>query len=95
MSGESNKKHLNITITGRVQGVGFRASTCRKAKKIGVAGFVRNEADGSVYIEAEGTEQELNKLLQWLQHGPRFARVDNVKKEEGTTKNYATLQIQR
>jgi acylphosphatase len=47
-------KHINIKITGKVQGVFFRASTKAVADQIGVKGFVKNEKDGSVYVEAEG-----------------------------------------
>ncbi len=76
--------------------MGFRASTRRKAKKLGITGFVRNKPNGSVHIEAEGTEKKLNNLVDWLEEGgPRFASVDNVKIEKGKLKNYQTFQIQR
>jgi len=48
------KKHVNITVKGRVQGVGFRYSAMEAAEELGIKGFVRNMPDGSVYIEAEG-----------------------------------------
>ncbi|MFW6143898.1 MAG: acylphosphatase [Patescibacteria group bacterium] len=96
MTSEKEVKHLNITVTGRVQGVGFRANTRRQAKRLGIKGFVRNEQDGSVYIEAEGTDEELKELLDWLeQGGPRFAKVDNIIKEKGKLKNYSDFRVQR
>ena len=57
------KKHYTIIVTGRVQGVGYRSFTCHEAKKAGVTGYVKNELDGSVYIEAEGNEKSLDKFV--------------------------------
>ena len=65
-------------IYGHVQGVGFRYFTRQYALKIGVTGFVRNLADGSVEVIAAGSESQIDALDAWLQHGPRTAIVDNV-----------------
>ena len=65
-------------IYGHVQGVGFRYFTWKQALKIGVTGFVRNLADGSVEVIAVGSENQIDALNAWLQHGPRTAIVDNV-----------------
>ena len=65
-------------IYGHVQGVGFRYFTWQYALKIGVTGFVRNLADGSVEVIAVGSESQIDALDAWLQHGPRTAIVDNV-----------------
>ena len=65
-------------IYGHVQGVGFRYFTWQYALKIGVTGFVRNLADGSVEVIAVGSENQIDALDAWLQHGPRTAIVDNV-----------------
>ena len=65
-------------IYGHVQGVGFRYFTWKYALKIGVTGFVRNLADGSVEVIAAGSESQIDALDAWLQHGPRTAIVDNV-----------------
>ena len=65
-------------IYGYVQGVGFRYFTWQYALKIGVTGFVRNLADGSVEVIAVGSENQIDALNAWLQHGPRTAIVDNV-----------------
>jgi acylphosphatase len=66
-------------VFGVVQGVGFRFSTEGEADRIGVAGFVRNLADGSVEIEVEGETYDVEKLLTWLREGgPASARVDRV-----------------
>ncbi len=58
-------KHLNIKIHGQVQGVFFRDSAKQAADKLGIKGFAKNEADGTVYIEAEGEEAGLGKFLEW------------------------------
>lgn len=68
--------HQNIRITGKVQGVGFRETTKYVADQSGVKGFVRNEADGSVYIEAEGEQWELDAFVDWCNEGPDRAKVE-------------------
>jgi len=88
-------KHYNIRITGRVQGVWFRNSTRSKAQELGVTGFVRNEPDGSVYIEAEGDESALKKLVEWCRLGPPRAKVEGVELEEGELKNFTEFKISR
>ena len=65
-------------IYGHVQGVGFRYFTWQYALKIGVTGFVRNLADGTVEVIAVGSESQIEALDAWLQEGPRTAIVDNV-----------------
>ncbi|MBU1110421.1 acylphosphatase [Patescibacteria group bacterium] len=72
------RKHFNIKIHGHVQGVFFRVAACEKANELGVTGFVRNEPDGSVYIEAEGEESALSEFLDWCHHGPPSARVGRM-----------------
>lgn len=65
-------------VVGRVQGVGFRAATVDAARRLGVAGSVRNLADGSVEVVAEGSAEALAGLRAFLARGPRFARVDRL-----------------
>lgn len=67
-----------MKIYGRVQGVFFRANTVEKAQQLGLTGSVRNEPDGTVYIEAEGEEEILKRLLEWCYQGPQMGMVDNV-----------------
>jgi len=66
-------------VSGRVQGVFFRASTERQARALGVTGHALNLPDGRVEVLACGSEQALSELEQWLQHGPPGARVDDLK----------------
>jgi acylphosphatase len=65
-------------ITGKVQGVYFRQSTRLQAEGLAIRGFARNLADGSVEVVAHGTGAAVERLLQWLQQGPRMARVEQV-----------------
>ena len=74
----SNRKHIAIRVHGKVQGVFFRASTQEKAEALGLTGFVQNEDDGTVYLEAEGDEEALRKLEQWVHEGPTHAKVSRV-----------------
>ncbi len=71
-------KQLHCFVRGRVQGVFFRASVQREARRLGLTGWVKNLADGSVEFAAEGEEHELKELLGWAQRGPSAARVDRV-----------------
>ena len=69
-------KHYNIRISGRVQGVGFRYSAMQMAQVYGVKGFVRNEADGSVYLEVEGNEPNIGLFIGWCEKGPGYGRIE-------------------
>lgn len=89
------KKHFKIQVFGKVQGVWYRASTQRKAEELGVQGFVRNQADGSVYVEAEGDVKALQALIDWCYEGPPGARVERVDQSEGEWKGFEGFQIKR
>lgn len=69
-------------VSGRVQGVFYRASTREQALALGIAGCARNRADGSVEVLASGSMQALDALEQWLHQGPSAARVDAVERED-------------
>jgi acylphosphatase len=71
-------------VSGRVQGVFYRASTCEKARALGLNGYARNLADGRVEVCASGQAQALEALQAWLWQGPPEARVEQVEAEDGT-----------
>lgn len=71
-------KRVRMRITGRVQGVGYRASTRERATALGLSGWVRNTPDGAVELEAQGSEARLEALRAWCRIGPPHARVDGV-----------------
>jgi acylphosphatase len=68
-----------IIVTGRVQGVYFRASARERAVALGITGTVRNLPDGSVEVVACGTGEQVQSMIAWCHEGPRGARVDEVK----------------
>lgn len=65
-------------VSGSVQGVGFRWSAREAAHRLGVAGFARNRADGSVEVEVEGDDQQVQEMLAWLRTGPPGSEVVDV-----------------
>lgn len=69
-------------VRGRVQGVGFRWFVEREANILGIAGWVRNNFDGTVEVLAVGTREQLARMRSRLQEGPRAARVDEVEESE-------------
>jgi acylphosphatase len=71
-------KRLEASIYGYVQGVFFRETTRREAQRLKLAGWVRNEADGSVKVVAEGAPDTLEELQRFLHRGPSAARVERV-----------------
>ncbi|MEM9833527.1 MAG: acylphosphatase [Bacteroidota bacterium] len=85
----------SIQVTGKVQGVFFRASTQEKAQSLGVRGWVKNEADGSVLIRAEGDEANLQKLIEWCHQGSTHARVQQVYQKEVEEEGCSDFQIRR
>lgn len=72
-------------VTGRVQGVGFRAATQDTARDLGLAGWVRNRSDGAVEIMAAGDESALDRLRDWLGRGPGMAAVRDVEAQPAET----------
>ena len=69
-------------IEGRVQGVFFRASARQQATELGLRGYARNLSDGRVEVLAVGDVQALERLAEWLKHGPPHARVERVERIE-------------
>jgi acylphosphatase len=66
-------------ISGRVQGVFYRSSTQQYARQLGLRGWVRNRRDGRVELLASGSEEKLDELEKWLEIGPEYAKVTNIK----------------
>ena len=88
-------KHLAITVSGRVQGVWFRASTKDAADRLGITGFVKNLPDGAVYLEAEGEADTLDELITWLHTGPPLAKVTEVVVADGECRGFDGFEIRR
>ena len=88
-------RHLNIAVSGKVQGVFFRASAKEMADSLGVKGFVRNQDDGSVYIEVEGESSDLDRYVSWCRRGPPRAVVSNFEVADGTVVGFTGFEIRR
>jgi acylphosphatase len=79
---EPDMRRVKAIVTGRVQGVSYRASACAEARRLGLVGWVVNRDDGGVELEAEGPEAQVAALLVWCEQGPPAARVERVSVEE-------------
>lgn len=77
----SDMQTVRATVRGRVQGVGFRMFARDCAQRLGLVGYVRNQPDGSVYVEATGSRPVLEQFLSSLGRGPSMAHVDDVATE--------------
>ncbi|HKR04236.1 MAG TPA: acylphosphatase [Bacteroidia bacterium] len=88
-----SEKCFQITVKGNVQGVFFRKYTRIMANNLGIKGFVRNEPDTSVYIEACGEAGAIEKFIQWCHHGPEHAAVEKVDVQEISLKKFSTFDI--
>ncbi len=86
-------KAVLINVRGRVQGVGFRYYTEKKANELNIKGFVENKGDGSVYIEAEGDVAELEHFVTWVRQGPPWARVQEITVTEMPAVDYTKFCI--
>lgn len=85
--------HLNIKVIGEVQGVFFRKYTQEKALALGISGIVQNELDGSVFIEAEGFEEQLTEFVEWLKEGSPKSNVKEVIVKKGVFQDYEYFDI--
>ena len=81
------KKGLRITLIGKVQGVGFRFYTHKKAQELHLCGWVKNLRDGSVAIEAEGEAQDLDIFVDWCHQGTQWSHVKKVLSQEIPVQN--------
>ena len=82
-----------VTISGRVQGVFFRAWSREQAQRLGVAGWVRNRADGSVEAHVEGAEAAVEQLIDAMRQGPSGARVEALDWEAVTPSGAKSFEV--
>lgn len=87
--------HYTIRVYGKVQGVFFRASTQDKAESLGILGWVKNEPDGTVKIEAEGPEQQMQEFIDWCKQGPTYAKVEKVDLKEDNPQGFVRFEIKQ
>lgn len=89
------KVAYDIRVTGKVQGVFYRASTQEKSKELNVTGWCKNLDNGDVQIHAEGKQVDLQALLLWCKLGPPKAVVDSVNYTEVQLEHYSEFTIER
>lgn len=88
-------KHFKIIVSGKVQGVFYRAFAKEKADEWNIKGFVRNETNGDVYIEAEAEEEVLYKFIKYCTLGPTHAKINNIEAIPGELVGYTRFEIRR
>lgn len=86
---------VRATVTGVVHGVGFRWHARGEAQRLGITGWVRNRADGTVEAHLEGPESSVDEMLAWLGEGPAPARVDDVEVTEAESEGSTDFTIRR
>ncbi|HLI92958.1 MAG TPA: acylphosphatase [Puia sp.] len=86
---------IHCVISGRVQGVNYRAATRDMASQLGLTGWVRNTLDGNVELTATGPEAALRKLIEWCRQGPPHAAVSNVSTERLPETPFTGFEIRR
>lgn len=75
-------RRIRAIVSGRVQGVSYRASTAHEARRLGLVGWVKNRSDGTVELEAEGPDDRIETLVAWCKIGPPAAQVSKVTVDE-------------
>ncbi|MFB6180932.1 MAG: acylphosphatase [Candidatus Nanohalobium sp.] len=88
-------KRVHLWVSGRVQGVGFRASTRRRARNNDVTGWVKNLEDGRVEAVLEGDEEDVAEVMDWMREGPSMARVEDVEFQEEKPEILERFRIKR
>lgn len=86
---------VRALVSGRVQGVGYRQNTADRAERLGLAGWVRNLADGRVEVWIEGEEGRGRELVDWLWSGPEHARVEAVLLEVRAVQGVTEFSVRR
>ncbi len=86
-------KAIDVTVSGRVQAVGFRAFTRRSAIMLGVRGYVENLDDGRVHAVFEGEDYQVEKLIELIRQGPRMSQVRDVKVKPAIRAGYDGFDV--
>jgi acylphosphatase len=87
------RKRVKVLVSGRVQGVFYRAEAAERARKLGLGGYVRNASDGGVEAEFEGDEHDVDAMVEWCREGTPLARVESVEVTEIDSKGDSEFRI--
>ena len=88
-----NHIRIDLIITGKVQGVGYRDFIKKKAESLDIQGYVRNKKDGSVFLAAQGEKNDLESLIDWCYRGPPHSIVKGVKKISKPIESFGEFHI--
>ena len=86
-------KCIHLIVSGKVQGVFFRDNTRRKAIELGLTGYAKNLPDGNVEVVAEGDENKINELIEFIKKGPGIAKVEYIKIKHKEPENFKNFEI--
>ena len=86
-------RRVRVVVSGRVQGVFFRATCAARARELDLAGFVRNLHDGRVEAEFEGPEADVEAMVEWCRRGPAHARVASVEVTKETPRGESSFLV--
>lgn len=86
-------KSVHLIVSGRVQGVFFRNNTRKKAIELGLNGYAKNLHDGNVEVVAEGKEEKINELIEFIKKNPGIAKVADIKIKEKNFENFKGFEI--
>jgi acylphosphatase len=92
---ENSMPTVHLVISGKVQGVFFRASAKDVADEIGLTGWVKNTKEGDVEIKANGSDDQLQKFMEWCKIGPRRAVVTNLQVKNIDEENFKSFEVIR
>ncbi len=88
-----DKVQKHVFLSGRVQGVGFRAFTRKQASSLGINGWVKNLADGRVEIKIEGAPSSVKQMIKRVKEGPSFARVEDIEINDEEVEGFNNFEI--
>ena len=86
-------KRVHVLVAGRVQGVFYRSTCAKAARRLGMTGFVRNLPDGRVEAAFEGADADVDLMVAWCRRGPELARVDEIQVEPEPVRADAAFQV--
>ena len=86
-------KCVHIRVYGQVQHKGFRFTAMQVAYQRGIRGYIQNRKDNSLYIVAEGEEEQLNGFIEWCRKGPVWAKVEDITFDDGEVENFTSFDI--
>jgi len=86
-------KRVHVFVSGRVQGVFFRSNTFKRAKELGLSGWVRNTSDDKVEAVFEGDKNKINKILDFLRSNPGSSKVDHIDIREEKPENLKDFKV--